>query len=192
MADEVYSTTDLLGNAGPKPTITWRGKTYTASLCCPAVVALMEREVLKDLVATITELQKQVQEVPELEEHLAPQIALLQSHIGGRKWAYMQTYYQQAMGKSQFQPLQLWAMIADNHKEITLGEAMEMVAEEPEQVMTAMGVADPGFFELLAKTSGLSKANTSKLMATTQAARVRASQALRMHFQPGSGVTQGS
>jgi hypothetical protein len=191
MADNVLSATDLLGNAGPKPTITWRGKVYTASLCCPAVVSLMEREVLKDLVASIKDLQKLAEDVPELADELNPQIALLQSHIGGRKWSYMQTYYQQAMGKTQFQPLQLWAMVADNHKEFTLGEAMELVSEEPEQVMTVMGVADPGFFELLAKTSAISKENARKTMIQVQEARAKACQALKTHFQSGSVVTQG-
>ena len=54
------TATDVLGNEGQKPTIVWKGVTYSVSFNCPKVAQFMEQEVMKHLLDSIAKTATRV------------------------------------------------------------------------------------------------------------------------------------
>jgi hypothetical protein len=160
------SVSDVIGDAGPCPTVNWNGKAYRVGRPTPAVLAAVEFEVAR--VATA--------EVKALAEALDPQeyAALRESHhrgllarshrVGGPQW-------NATFAGPNGQLLILWALVAANHPEFTTADALSMARDSPDEAEAALLLAAPDFFRLVGGRSGTPPAEVEARVAEFQRRR---------------------
>lgn len=141
MADGVN---EVLGQSGPKPTITHNGKTWE--------IAHPTQKAKAHLVAIVTESAKA--SVRELKPYSPPEeyAEMWNAVIDKITGRYYQTWHpgwMAAMGGQDGNAFLLLSLLRIAHPDATEDNARELLNECPEEVAAAFAEVMPGFFDLL-------------------------------------------
>jgi hypothetical protein len=175
--DSQQSITTILGASGTCPTIIHKGKTW--KLGHPTGKAKSELETLVIRKATDETLALknilEPQQYGEIFESFRLAVSAGQYRTGKPGW--LATAF---VGLNS--PLFTLSLLRQNHPEATEQDVMTLAAEEPEQVMIALEVVAPPFFDLLLDSMELppqEKAKVGEVFEQAKQVLIAKSQSLR-------------
>lgn len=165
---------NVAGNSGPKPVVNWKGKPYSVSHFCPAVVLLVEQKVADMVYADADALTGRAKE---------RQLKYADEAVGAGQHRYGESLFNRRVGTLRGSPLFLWACVAHNHPEFTPDDARRMAENSPLETSRAMRQVEPDFFAELVRLGAMSADQM------TQAAEMRAAEGERLEakFSPPAG-----
>lgn len=147
------STGDFLGGSAEPPIVKWKGKEFkVAPGGLPTVLDRLEK-----LVA-----QHATEAVRELKDTLDPDAYAatwqdLMNDLKARKNKTGGSLYQAVLSSPEAGHLYLLALVREYHPDFTEADAIQMTADEPEQVQAAIILVSPDFFRLTLKRQGASE-----------------------------------
>lgn len=144
------SVGDCMGNSGPLPTVAWNGKVYKVFRNCPEVVAHMETAVAKEALAALKELKA----VYEADEYAAREKGLHDSLLA-RHHGFGGPLFMAALTGPKSVAHLLHACIKPGDESVTLADAVKMVGEQSGEVIEALILAVPDFFDYGADKVGI-------------------------------------
>lgn len=145
---------------GVTATVTHGGKVYTVGRPTPAALAAVEEEIAK---AAWAEAQAMAAVAPGLADDVRGRLLARQHRVGGPLWDKV---FQTVAANV----LQLWALLAPHHPEVTPADAEALFLAEPDQCELALLLTAPDFSAAVARRG---KAAPQRVAAARAAAETK-------------------
>jgi hypothetical protein len=154
------SVADVLGAAGPCPTVAWQGHEYKVGWPVPTVLARIELEIARAAAEECKALAGVLaaDDAPDLRA-----ILLARHHrVGGPLW---NEAFRTARGVLYI----LWSCVQEHHPEFGLRDAEAMMRECPTEVEAATLIVAPDFTRLVGRATNAPPAEVEKQIAKVHA-----------------------
>lgn len=135
------SVGDVLGAAGPCPTVAWREGSYKVGWATPEILATVELQIAKAAVAENEELAAMGLISPE-QASIDTVLRSRHHRCGGPLW-------NEAFKTVNGTRFMLWACVQAHHPEFSLADAGAMMREAAPEVRAATLIVMPGFTRLV-------------------------------------------
>lgn len=167
------SVADALGNAGPLPTITWKGKAYPVAYSTPETIKDTELEAAANAYRHVVALERRLPPAAVAEMKTATLKA-----INENAFAYGQPSYWGVMGGPDGDAITLLSCLRVRHPEVQLADVKRMMVEAVEDVRVALALTIPRFIQAGADTLQLTPAERAEYarVMTEEWAKARADQ----------------
>ncbi len=172
------SVGDVLGASGAPPTVTSNGKTWKVGYPTGGAKDRLEKLIVADAWENIQAAKLGVPEVDdEMVKSFHTSVRNREYRTGGSLWS---AAFSRLDGQVKF----YLSLIQEHHPEATAEDVVALMADQPDEFMTAMEIVTPRFFFVVAEAMGLPKDKRAP-WATEQAATfLQAFQTARAKLSP--------